>query len=150
MDRFNEAKKFYHNGLRFQCQECGMCCRLPQGYVEISEEEALILANYLALDSERFLKQYCHADNGQIRLQEKEDKSCIFLEENRCSVYEVRPLQCQTFPFWPENLKSHYRWKTLKIFCPGIDQGRMYNREEIQAIKARVKTPAPARKRSKG
>ena len=35
---------------------------------------------------------------------------CVFLKEDpergrkTCSIYPVRPLQCRTWPFWPENL----------------------------------------------
>ena len=27
-----------------------------------------------------------------------------------CTVYPVRPLQCRTWPFWPENLSSKQSW----------------------------------------
>ena len=46
-----------------------------------------------------------------------------FLEGARCTVYEARPSQCGTFPFWPENLKSRADWDELGTFCPGIGQG---------------------------
>ncbi len=135
----SEKKRFYEEGLRFQCQGCGMCCRLPRGYVEVSVAEASRLADFLSLSYERFLEEYCQVQAGQIRLRENEDKSCVFLQENRCAVYPARPVQCETFPFWPENLKSHYRWKMLKLFCPGIDRGRLYRREEIIKIESQMK-----------
>jgi hypothetical protein len=43
-------------------------------------------------------------------------------------------MQCHTFPFWPENLKSRYRWKQLKSFCKGIDNGRLIELEEIRRL----------------
>ncbi len=126
-------KKFYDNGLRFTCTSCGECCRLPGGKVRISQEEIESVSRFFSMDQEFFLKQYAvHGEKGWA-LEDESHYACIFLQDNRCSIYDVRPLQCRTFPFWPENLKSAYRWKQLKSFCSGIDQGIWHSREEIRA-----------------
>jgi Fe-S-cluster containining protein len=65
---------------------------------------------------------------------EQEDAACIFLQDNRCTVYDARPLQCQTFPFWAENLKSPYRWKQVKSECPGIAEGDWHSMSRIQEL----------------
>lgn len=64
-------------------------------------------------------------------------ESCRFLKNGKCSVYEDRPTQCRTFPFWPENIDPK-SWKKLSEFCPGIDQGehiqvKAVMTEQIQA-----------------
>lgn len=48
--------------------------------------------------------------------------TCPFLKEGKCSVYEARPTQCRTFPFWPE-LMTEIKYSSLREFCPGIGEG---------------------------
>lgn len=132
--------KFYENGLRFECTGCGACCRLPGGRVEISEEEARVIAAHLQLSLTDFIKKYCLDKNGGIELKDNELQHCIFLVNDRCAVYEARPLQCRTFPFWPENLKSEYRWNQLSEFCPGVNTGILHSDVEITEIRKSQKT----------
>ena len=46
-----------------------------------------------------------------IRLREK-DGSCIFLGDDgkMCTIYEARPVQCRTYPFWPNIMQSKEKW----------------------------------------
>jgi len=62
-------------------------------------------------------------------------RSCPFLEGTLCSVYEARPLQCRTFPFWPELLETEARWRRLARFCPGIGRGELVS---LRAIRERL------------
>jgi Fe-S-cluster containining protein len=124
--------KFYKNGLYFQCTLCGECCRHTDGKVEITSGEVSEIAGSLRITPEEFLGRYCHPLNGSIELTENEQGHCIFLLQDRCTIYDSRPLQCRTFPFWPENLKSHYRWKQLRLYCPGIDRGEWHCPETIR------------------
>lgn len=57
------------------------------------------------------------------------ENQCRFLVGGKCSVYEDRPTQCRTFPFWPENVDPK-SWKRISEVCPGIDQG-----EEVKDAK---------------
>jgi Fe-S-cluster containining protein len=52
--------------------------------------------------------------------------------ENRCSVYEGRPDQCRTWPFWPEVMDAKTWKKEVAAFCPGVGKGRLHSAEEIR------------------
>jgi len=52
-----------------------------------------------------------------------------------CAIYDVRPTQCQTWPFWPSNLRSPDDWNTAAQKCPGINKGKFYSFDEIEKIK---------------
>lgn len=48
---------------------------------------------------------------------------CVFLDEatNACSIYPVRPLQCSTYPWWPELMPTG-AWKAeQQHMCEGIE-----------------------------
>jgi Fe-S-cluster containining protein len=47
-------------------------------------------------------------------------------------VYEDRPRQCRTWPFWDSNLKSPEAWLRACDVCPGSGQGKLYSIELIQ------------------
>ena len=100
----------------------------------MNEREVRELADFLNLSLHDFQKRFCRILDSGIQLKDKGESDCIFLENNCCMVYEARPLQCRTFPFWPENLKSAYRWNLVKLECPGIDQGELFSFEQIQTL----------------
>lgn len=94
---------------------------------------------HLGISEEEFLTQYCRqVDLGheiRVSLTEKENFDCIFWsqEKDGCSIYEGRPLQCQSYPFWPQ-LLNEKAWQAEKQHCPGIGSGKVYRKEEIDKI----------------
>jgi Fe-S-cluster containining protein len=126
--------KFFAEGLQFSCTSCGNCCRIPGGKVTINPSEITNLAACLKLEPTEFINQICTVKGERVQLNEQPDGACIFLRDDQCTVYEARPLQCRTFPFWPENLKSIYRWKQLNSNCPGIDSGEWHSGSKIQEL----------------
>ena len=127
---------FYDQGLKFSCQMCRYCCSAEPGYVYLSEQEIFDIAQYLSLPIDQFMKIYCRAidfgDVWQISLREKENYDCIFLTENGCSVYPVRPHQCSQYPFWKNIMESREAWENEKQYCPGIGKGDLIPKKEIE------------------
>lgn len=124
---------WYKNGLRFECQGSGKCCvsRGGYGYVYLTEDDHQLLSDFLGeapeTDKDRL---------GNVHLKSV-DTDCQYLKGTKCSVYEARPTQCRTWPFWSENLKSQRAWdKEVASYCPGVGKGRLYAAEEIDDYKA--------------
>ena len=45
------------------------------------------------------------------RGDDEDSPSCTFLDESgQCSIYDVRPVQCRTYPFWPSLLEKKRNW----------------------------------------
>ena len=129
------SKSWYSNGLRFECTQCGNCCRThgDYTYVYLIDAEVQRIADHLGLTPERFRKEYCIDDEGWTSL--RMDAACPFLQEdNRCAIYPVRPKQCATWPFWDENLVRKTWEGPVKECCPGIDKGKLYPAEEVDRI----------------
>jgi Fe-S-cluster containining protein len=121
--------KWYKDGLHFSCTGCGKCCTGSPGYVWVSDEEAQKLALHLKIPLEEFLAVYTRLCWGKRTLKElKPSYDCIFFKDNQCTVYEHRPRQCRTFPFWEENMISKASWDDLIDYCEGI------NREDGEKI----------------
>ena len=64
---------------------------------------------------------------------EKDNYDCI-LWENGCSLYEHRPSQCRTYPFWAWIVKDKETWDDVATECPGMRaaDGRLWTYEEIE------------------
>lgn len=94
------------------------------------------MAKVLGLTTSAFTKKHCMKEHGDVyRLKEnQEGDECQFLDaKNRCSVYEGRPTQCRTWPFWPENMNAK-TWKNeVATFCPGVGKGKVRDVKDIKA-----------------
>ncbi len=113
---------WYKDGLKFKCTGCGGCCTGEPGYVWLSPEEVDTLANHLGISREKFVQTYTRSIFGQLSLREDRiTYDCIFLKDKQCKVYEARPTQCRTFPWWKENLASPESWKEVGRRCEGVD-----------------------------
>jgi Fe-S-cluster containining protein len=125
--------KFHAEGLRFQCTGCGECCRARHGepsWVYVTIDERRRLAQHLKLATSTFTRRYCERTNGFFHLRNPTD-DCVFLDGARCTVYDARPGQCRTFPFWRENMGARAWAKTARQ-CEGIGRGRIWSRAEIE------------------
>jgi Fe-S-cluster containining protein len=128
-------RKWYADGLRFECTACGHCCRRGAGYVWVNEREIHAMADHLGLDVLEFARRNVRRVGTAHSLIELPDYRCVFLDEDeRCRVYPVRPTQCRTYPFWPESIKSAAAWRALANDCPGLDHGPLYTPEQIDAL----------------
>lgn len=142
----DKKEVWYARGLRFRCTSCGNCCTGVPGYVDFSPSELEAMARYLGLVPDEFLRRYARRRKGWWTLREiktEESYDCIFLQREEetgralCSIYEVRPSQCRTWPFWPENLESREAWETAAESCPGMEppkRAKLYRVEEIRRL----------------
>lgn len=70
-------------------------------------------------------------------LRERHNGRCIMNgDDGRCKIYICRPLECQTWPFWPELLDSPEAWSDAAKHCPGMNTGPLRSYEGILAVLA--------------
>ena len=65
-------------------------------------------------------------------LAEQANMDCVFWVDGACSVYEFRPLQCRSFPFWAPFLNSREDWESLEHMCPGVNVGERHEATEVE------------------
>ncbi|MBI1372014.1 MAG: YkgJ family cysteine cluster protein [Phycisphaera sp.] len=124
-------EEWYADGLSFECTQCGNCCTGPSGYVWFDDAELKAMAEHFGMTPKEFRKTYAHKVHGDWSLNEtltQHGYDCVFLRRDEqgkalCSIYNVRPKQCRTWPFWPENLRSLRAWANAAQRCPGMMKG---------------------------
>lgn len=129
-----EEKLWWEKGIRFECQGSGQCCvsHGGYGYVYLTKEDRVRMAQALGIPTGQFTRQYCKKEDGIYHLIDGEQGRCQFLEDKRCGIYDGRPTQCRTWPFWPEVMSAKI-WETdVASFCPGIGKGKIWSKEEIE------------------
>ncbi len=138
--------QWYADGLRFTCTQCGNCCTGPAGYVWITDDDVAQMAKHFKLDQPTFVDRYARKVRGRWSLVEHKTEhgyDCIFLDRKSepgkalCSIYDARPAQCRTWPFWPENLTTPQAWEDVKrqTPCPGMDSGRLVPVTQIRIMR---------------
>jgi Fe-S-cluster containining protein len=102
---------------KVDCLQCANCCKnysprfktpdIKRISKHLQMKEGVFIDTYLTIDAE-----------GDYVLK---SKPCPFLEvDNRCSIYEVRPSDCERFPYTDEDVLLRRAHLTLKnvTFCP--------------------------------
>lgn len=119
------SEPWYKEGLRFKCTECGKCCTGAPGYVWVTVDEIIEMAKLLNISVDLFSKKYIRQRNNRFALIEKKgyigESECIFLKDKKCQIYQARPKQCRTYPWWKENLNTEESWKLAAEQCEGIN-----------------------------
>ena len=85
-------------------------------------EELEIMAGTKKMAVALFSKQFVRQVQGRLALQERHidgEHFCCFFDfiDCQCTIYQSRPSQCRTFPFW-----NQFKEDPQKLFleCPGV------------------------------
>ncbi len=105
------------------CENCGgKCCIGESGYIWVAPAEIDAIAKTLCISRSALINDYLEKVGYRYSIKEIAYKGgfrCIFfnMETKMCSIYEARPSQCRSFPFWDyfkENINE------VEAECPGI------------------------------
>ena len=105
------------------CATCeGRCCTGESGYIYVTKDEIKDIAEVLKIDINELRVKYLFKKGYKYSIKEfkyNDSYECVFYdrESNGCQIYNARPSQCKTFPFW-----DYYKTRVdeLKQECPGI------------------------------
>ncbi len=106
-----------------KCDECGgKCCTGESGNIFVTKQEIETLATHLHVSEEILRKDYLKKVGYRYSIKEVkrgDSYECLFFDiiNKNCSIYEARPTQCKTFPFW-----DYYKQRVgeLKEECIGV------------------------------
>ncbi len=123
--------------VRFKCVKCGICCGDT-----LERERHVLLLKKEADEISTLIKQpicdfavestieglYAY----EMKKTETEGK-CLFLKENRCTIYSERPLICRFYPFGLETEQHQKRFFFTKE-CPGVGKGKKIEERNFQKL----------------
>lgn len=107
-----------------ECSKCeGNCCIGESGYIWISLDEIKSLSELLNITIDELKQNYLNKIKYKYSIKEKKlshnNFACEFFDTTlkQCSIYEARPSQCRTFPFW-----DYFKKNGKEVFeeCPAI------------------------------
>jgi Fe-S-cluster containining protein len=125
---------WYRDGLCFSCTQCGNCCTGDPGVVWVTEEELADIARLTGKSLGEIRLFHTRIVGGRVSLREHANGDCTFFdgEKRTCTIYDARPTQCRTWPFWKSHLQSPATWEEVKRECPGAGQGDFFSLEEVE------------------
>jgi Fe-S-cluster containining protein len=128
---------WYENGLEFSCTGCSKCCQVD-GDVWLAPEEVANIITYLRDDEDGqngpfsmsdFRKKYVRAEiapadgdpSESWMCLKRNEGACTFLDSSgKCGIYDVRPVQCSTYPFWPSLLEDPEIWRDESVLPDNV------------------------------
>ncbi len=105
------------------CSLCeAKCCTGESGYIFVSPSEIKNIASFVGMSESDFIDTFLYKVGFKYSIKERKNGTnyeCAFYSKakNQCTIYEVRPNQCITFPFW-DHFKDNI--DELKKECIGV------------------------------
>jgi uncharacterized protein len=104
---------------KIDCLQCGNCCK---GYSpRFKTPDIKRIAKHLKMKDGDLINEYLRVDEEGDYVMHA--RPCSFLgADNYCSIYEVRPSDCERFPYTDEDVILKRQPLTLKnsTFCPAV------------------------------
>ena len=93
--RFRRIAEEVEEGI--DCRACANCCKVA--IIPITERDIERLSKHLGVRIPEFVERYTTLDAEEKgRILQRNEKGCVFLDGNDCTVYEARPHNCVDFP----------------------------------------------------
>jgi uncharacterized protein len=91
------------------CRTCANCCKTR--HPVFSRAEVQRIADYVGITAAELRARYLEVDQDSAKYVTRE-LPCPFLQDNLCSIYEVRPSVCAGYPHLHRNFRNRL-WQTI-------------------------------------
>ena len=107
----------------------------------VNKQDIALLAAEVGLEVDDFEHKFVRNIGVRKSLVEFSSGDCVFFDNKsrRCEVYNARPRQCRTWPFWDSNLKSPEAWADTCESCPGAGKGKLHDIAHIETERAKIR-----------
>lgn len=122
----------YPKHVHFRCERCALCCGDTEDKVRailLLKTEADRVSRKTSIEIDEFAEKIKGFEPYVYRMRKTEDGKCLFLKENSCSIYQIRPLICRFYPFELKNLRNGRYAFSHTDECPGIGKGPRLTRD---------------------
>jgi len=127
----------YPTAVRFQCIKCGICCgntKEKDRHVLLLKREVEKIAKTTGRRIFKFAVKIENKAPYSYEMKKRENGKCVFLQNDRCTIYSLRPLICRFYPF---ELKVMHNRKYTFLHtkeCPGINKGRLLSEDYFKKL----------------
>ena len=121
----------------FICDKCGRCCGDSKNRVRqilLLKTDADRISKETLISVEEFAEEVTGFWPYTYRMKKTENRKCVFLKDNLCSIYERRPLVCRFYPFQLKNLRNNKYSFSYTSSCTGIGYGSQLRRPFFESL----------------
>ena len=131
-----KVKFDYPVAVRFRCVKCGICCgdtKEKTRCILLLTSETEQISKTTLQPTSQFAVKIEGRDPYGYEMKKREDGKCVFLENDRCTIYQVRPLICRFYPFELNSCSGKYSFRFTEE-CPGIGKGRVLGEGDFRKM----------------
>jgi len=128
----------YPTNIKFDCNKCGICCSdttQKNRHILLLEQEAKKIAKHTSSCIPDFSTEIGDKFPYIYEMKKTSERKCVFLKEEKCSIYRLRPLICIFYPFELEfNSDKGMHNFNFTVECPGISQGKVFQEKDFKRL----------------
>jgi Fe-S-cluster containining protein len=127
----------YPKNVRFKCERCALCCGDTKNRVRsilLLRIEAERISHKTLKSVDDFTEKIEGFEPYLYRMKKTKDGKCIFLKNNLCSIYQIRPLICMFYPFELKEAGSDRHIFAYTDECSAIGKGSKLKRGYFERL----------------
>jgi Fe-S-cluster containining protein len=128
----------YPQNLSFTCNGCGLCCGDTENktrHILLLESEAEAISAQTGHPIEDFAEEISGTAPYVYQMKKPHEGKCFFLKNNRCDIYEIRPLICRFYPFELKFSQDSGRYVfSYTLECPTINKGKAMTKKDFDEL----------------
>jgi Fe-S-cluster containining protein len=132
----------YPPSVNFVCERCAICC----GDTEVRTRRILVLkleAERISKKTGKSIADFADRTVGSepyaYEMRKDTSGKCVFLRNNTCSIYRIRPLICTFYPFELRPTGTNTFVFSYTDECPSIGRGPEVKKEYFKKLFAKSK-----------
>jgi len=100
------------------CLSCANCCKTMSP--TFTKSDLVRISAHFEMTTEEFKKKWLYKDRNGDWINKKQPCQFLNMEDNKCSIYEIRPRDCAGFPHHTKKRMIDYMhvFKQNIEFCP--------------------------------
>jgi Fe-S-cluster containining protein len=127
----------YPENISFKCERCALCCadsKNRKRSILLLKIEAERISQKTLKDAAEFAEKIGGFEPYIYRMKKTRDGKCIFLKDNLCTIYKIRPLICVFYPFELRKVRSTRYTFAYTDECPAIGKGPQLKRSYFERL----------------